>query len=268
MRGQRQNRRPDPLAGDTERGGAGRGPRDHRLQLQRLRHVARGDRDRIGSRRLGRGALRADDRAVQRVRLHLDGDAIHEGNGFDRVFSDRAFRRKHDRVGALEDRLRDVRYLGARRHRRIDHRFQHLRGDDDGLALASCAARDALLNAGHLFQRQFDAEIAARDHQAVRERDDLVEPGQRLRFLDLRHDQRAAIDDRLDLGDVFRTLHEGRRDPIDAEFQGGLEIGMVLGRHRRNRDLGIRQADAFAVRDRAADVDDRDRVSGIGFDDV
>jgi hypothetical protein len=59
------------------------------------------------------------------------------------------FRRQHDGVGALEDRGRDVRDLGARRHRACDHRFQHLRRDDDRLAGAAAGARDLLLDARH-----------------------------------------------------------------------------------------------------------------------
>ena len=37
------------------------------------------------------------------------------------------------------------------------------------------------------------------------------------------------------LGDVLRPLHEGQRDPVDAELEGEGQIGAVLLGHRRDR---------------------------------
>ncbi len=48
-----------------------------------------------------------------------------------------------------------------------DHAFQHLRRDDDRLTGGAGLARDLLLQAGHLLDRHLDAEIAARNHEAV-----------------------------------------------------------------------------------------------------
>ena len=77
----------------------------------------------------------------------------------------------------------------------------------------------------------------------------------RLRLLDLGHDGGAAADHLLGLDDVFGALHERQRDPVDAGGQRRLEIGPVLRRHRRNRQVGIRQADALAVGHAPADHD-------------
>ena len=151
----------------------------------------------------------------------------------------------------------DVGDFGARRHRARDHRFQHLRGDDDRLAGAAAQARHVLLHAGDLFQRHLDAEIAARDHQRIGEIEDIVEPRHRLRFLDLGHHRGAPARDLLRLGDVLRTLNERQRHPIDARFERGFKVGEVFWRERRERNDGVGQADALAVRHFAADLDAR-----------
>ena len=138
------------------------------------------------------------------------------------------FGRQHDSVGAFEHGGRHVRHFGAGRHRRGDHRFQHLRRHDHRLAGAAAGARDLLLDAGHGFQRHLDAEVAARHHQRVGQLDDLVEPGDRLRLLDLRHQQRAAARDLARLGQIVRPLDEGQRHPVDAGCQHGVEVARSL----------------------------------------
>ena len=176
----------------------------------------------------------------------------------DRILARRRFRRQHHGVGAVEDRGGDVGDFGAGRHRARDHRFQHLGRDHHRLAGAAAQPRHFLLHAGHFFQRHFDAEIAARHHQRVGEFENVAEPGDRLRLFDLGHHGGAAARDLLGLGDVFRPLNEGQRDPVDAGIERGFEIGDVLRRQRRHRNDGVGQADALAVRHFAADFDPRD----------
>ena len=201
---------------------------------------ARRSGDGVGAGRLRRRLLRADDGAVGRIVLDLLGDAVHHRHRLDRILPGGQFRRQHHRVGALEDGGRDVGDLGARRHRRSDHRFQHLGRDHHRLAGRARGARHLLLDAGHLFERHFDAEIAARHHQRVGELDDLVEPLHRLRLLDLGHHGGAAARDLLGLGDVLGPLHEGQRDPVDAGVERRLEIGAVLVGERGEREWSSR----------------------------
>jgi hypothetical protein len=47
-------------------------------------------------------------------------------------------------------------------------------------------------------------------------------------------------------------LHEGERDPVDAEAQPKLKIGAVLRGQRRHVEHRAGQIDPFAVRDRPA----------------
>ena len=183
----------------------------------------------------------------------------------DRKLPGRRFRRQHHRVGAVEDRGRDVGHLGAGRHRARDHAFEHLRRHHHRLAGAARGAGDLLLDARHLFQRHFHAEVAARHHQRVGDVDDLVEPVHRLRLLDLGHHGGAAARDLLGLGDVLGPLDERQRDPVDAGVERGFEIGAVLGRQRRERDHGVGQAHALAVGQLAADLDAGDDLLPARF---
>ena len=189
---------------------------------------ARRGGDGVGAGRFRLGALGVDDGAIERIALDLLGDAVHGGDRLDRILPGGGFRRQHDRVGAFEDGGRDVRDLGAGRHRARDHRFEHLGRDHDRLAGAARRARHLLLHARHLFERHLDAEVAARHHQRIGEIEDLVEPMHRLRLLDLGHDGGAAARDLLGFGDVLRPLDEGERHPVDAGVERGLEVGAVL----------------------------------------
>ena len=49
----------------------------------------------------------------------------------------------------------------------LDHRVEHLGGDDDRLGVLPAQLHGALLHQRHLVQRQLDAEVAAGDHDAV-----------------------------------------------------------------------------------------------------
>jgi hypothetical protein len=146
----------------------------------------------------------------------------------DRKLSSRRFCRQHHRVGTFENGGGDVGYFSARRNGRIDHRFQHLRGDHHRFAGAAARARHLFLHAGHFFQRHFHAEISARDHQCVGEIHDFVEAMDRLGLFDLGHDCGTATCDLLCLGEVFRPLDERQRHPVDAGFERCFKVRPVF----------------------------------------
>ena len=104
---------------------------------------------------------------------------------------------------------------------------------------------------GNLLHRHLDAEIAARHHDAVGDLDDLLELGKRRGLLDLGHDRRAPAHQVAGLGDVLGALHEGERNPVDADVERIFEIGAVLVGHGRERNDGIWEADALAAAERA-----------------
>ena len=83
--------------------------------------------------------------------------------------------------------------------------------------------------------------------------DDFGQAFDGLGFLDLGHHRGAAAHELLGLDDVFGPLHERQRDPVDARDERGFEVSAILRRHRRDRQIGVGQADALAVGNAPAD---------------
>ncbi len=106
-----------------------------------------------------------------------------------------------------------------------------------------------------LLKRHFDAKIAARNHEGIGDFHDFFEPGDCLWFLDLGEDQGAVADDLLDLDHIFSALDEGDGDPIDTGFKAREQIGVILRRHRGERDFRIGKAHALPIGDAPGDID-------------
>ena len=137
--------------------------------------------------------------------------------------------------------------------RRGDHRVEHLRRGDRRARELAGLREQVLLDERHELDRQLDAEVAARDHDAVRGADDLVHAVDGLRLLDLRDERQARV--LADELDVLRAAHERQRDEVDADLLARGEVLEVL--LRDGRDLLERAGDveALARRDRAAHLD-------------
>ena len=99
----------------------------------------------------------------------------------------------------------------------------------------------------HLCDRQLDAQIAARHHDALRRLDNLVQIGQRGRFLDLRQYGGAALRQRHSLFDVRGALHKGQSQPVDAKLAGEFQIRLVLVGKRGQRQHHVRHVHALTV---------------------
>ncbi len=116
------------------------------------------------------------------------------------------------------------------------------------------------------FERHFDAEIAAGNHQCVGEFDDLVDALDGLRLFDLRHQADPAAGDLADFGEIFRTLDEGKRDPVDViGCQHGIEIDAVLVRKRADAKQRVGKADALPVGNLGAGNDRRDDALAVAL---
>ena len=148
-----------------------------------------------------------------------------------RVLADRGLAGEHHRVGAVEHRVGHVGGLGPGGPGVLDHRLEHLGGDDDRLGVLPGHLDGALLHQRHLLQRQLDAEVTAGDHDRVEGQHDGLEVVDRLRLLQLGDHRHAAADpvhhlvDELDVGG---RAHERQRDQVDAEPQRELQVVDVL----------------------------------------
>ncbi len=239
---------------DRRRRAAGEGRHEDRPCLERLGDVARGIRHRLPDRRL---LLRLRDLVpVAEARLDRAGDSVHVGDRLERELADRGLAGEHQRAGAVEDGVRDIRSLGARRLRRMDHRLEHLRCRDHRLPALERTQDDPLLQQRHLGRADLDAEVAARDHHAVREAEDVVESRDCLGLLDLRDHvggRPGGLDQRLQRLHVGGGTNERERDEIDAELERELEVVDVLAGQRRDRQRDAGEVDALVGGDDAAD---------------
>ncbi|MNQ50433.1 hypothetical protein D3C85_643780 [compost metagenome] len=182
-------------------------------------------------------------------------DAVHDGDRFQRIVARRGLGRQHQGVGALIDGVGHVGRLSPRRGRRTGHGFQHLRRHDGRHAALAGGAQDLLLGDRHFFRVHLDAQIAARDHDAVAVVEDALKVVQGLGLLDLGQAGRLAVHDALQLGHVLGLLHEAERHPVDAEAQGKGQILAVLGRQGRDGNDSLRHRHALAVRQLGAALD-------------
>ncbi len=128
----------------------------------------------------------------------------------------------------------------------MDHGLEHLSGDNDRPAGLASGARDLLLTSRHLFHRQLDAKVAASDHNAIGEFENLVELAESGRLLDLRHHAGPAANKLASLGHVVVALDERQSNPVHAYARGEFEITPILlgqGRHAYHR---VGKVQAFA----------------------
>ena len=257
LRRQHQDRHRRALARDAPSGRSRHGETGDRRRVHRRRDRLGRLGERVGGGRIGPGHGEMHAVAMRRIAFHRIGDRIHHRHRFDRPVARRAFRRQHDRVGAVIDRGRHVGHFGARRRRRGDHRFEHLRRDDHRAAHPPRGLDDALLQRRHRLRRQLDAQVAARHHHAVALLDDLLEPRHRARLLDLREQRRAPLDQPPCLGKVLGPLDEAQRDPVDALLHGKGQVAAVLLGQRRHRQHHVGHVQPLVVRKRAADLDQR-----------
>ena len=202
--------------------------------------------------------------------LGLGDDLGHHGDGFDGILAGCGLTGEHDGVGAVVDGVGDVGGLGAGGARVLDHRLEHLRGGDDGFAVLGRAANDVLLKRGNFFGGNFDAEIAAGDHDGIGDFEDRVEVLDGLGLFELGDDPCVGVECSeavLYVADVVGGADEGDGDGVDALADSEDEVFFVFFGERRNVDGDTGQVDSLvlaehaAVDDLAGDVDALD-----GFD--
>ena len=200
--------------------------------------------------------------------LDARGDAVENLDAFERIFADGGFAAEHDGVGLLENGVGHVRDLGARGHGRFDHAFEHVRGDDDGFADAQAGFDDAALDDGQFLVRDFDAEIAARDHDAVGFAHDGFQVGDGLLVLDFGDDERrglSLLEQFPQLQQVAGFADERKRDEIHAHFEAEPDVLDVLGGERGQADFDAGQIDVAAAAEFAfGEHFALDLVAGLG----
>mmetsp|Transcript_48733 Transcript_48733/g.109693 ORF Transcript_48733/g.109693 Transcript_48733/m.109693 type:complete len:217 (-) Transcript_48733:317-967(-) len=187
--------------------------------------------------------------------------APHRLHRLARELADGTLPREHHSVTAVKDGIRHIAHLGARRHWRVDHRLHHLRGGDAELVRFVRLLDQKFLSEGHSLKAQLHTHVAARNHQSVRECQNLIDVGERRWLLDLGDDEwplrrrhPLGVHDVNQLLDIGALLHE-RHGHVVNFVQQVLGIIPILGGEGSAVNLQIRHIDALARLERTADRD-------------
>ncbi len=101
------------------------------------------------------------------ILLGFQDDFRHRFGRQNGIFARRGFSREHDGARAVVYGVGNVRNLGSRRTGVVNHGFQHLGGGDDAFSEHTALGNQFFLNGGQLLEGNFDAHIAAADHDAL-----------------------------------------------------------------------------------------------------
>mmetsp|Transcript_3513 Transcript_3513/g.15487 ORF Transcript_3513/g.15487 Transcript_3513/m.15487 type:complete len:311 (-) Transcript_3513:976-1908(-) len=216
--GQHRNRR--AVLGHQSCGAPAVGQHHDERGANFLRRSHRARRERLEGLH-GYGHLREDcleQLVVIDAHLRLATYLAHHPHRVHREGTRRRLPREHHAVGAVEHRVGDVGRLGSRGSRVLHHRLEHLRRRHHGLTRGVTFLDHELLREEDLLGRDLHPEVAARDHDAVAQAEDVVVVAQTLVVLNLGDDPdgRAArvVQHVPDLEDVAALANERRGDEV------------------------------------------------------
>ena len=218
------------LADDARRV-AGSGRRDYCLGVEFVGKLNGGVRNGVRVRMFVLHTLHEENFFVFERLFNPERDLIHHGGGFDGIFSAGSFAAEHDDIRAVKNRVADVGNFRTGRARVNRHALQHLRCDDDGLADSVAFLDDVLLDNRHVFGGNFDAQIAARNHDSVADGNNFVNILDALKVFDFGNNFHVAavLDDKFaNFFHVACTLNETCRDKIHVVFDTEENVFGVL----------------------------------------
>ena len=205
------------------------------------------------------------------VAFDLAGDAGHRFHRFHGEVAHRRLVAQHHGVHALVNGTRHVAHLGARRTRALDHRIEHLSGDNHRTLGANALLDDTPLGIGNRLGGKLHTQVAAGHHDAVRRLDNLVDVVQTLLVLDFRDNLNRApvrVENLLHGGHVAGAAHERVGDEVNVVVHGPLDEAAVLLRNRRKVNRDARHVDALARTHGAAHDEFADQLLGGLFHDT
>ena len=150
--------------------------------------------------------------------------------------------------------------------RAFDHRFEHLRGHDHGLAHDARGVDDVLLQRGNFFGIEFHAQIAARDHHTIGQFENFAQSLYSLRLFNLGAQGPMPAHQAAGFGQIFGTLDKRQGNPVCPMGDGKGEILAIFFGQGRDRNFRIGHVDALAIGYDPANFDRAEDGVGIGAD--
>src|SRR5690348_14175442 len=200
--------------------------------------------------------------------LDAERDAVENLDATQGMLADGGFAAEHDGIRLLINRVGDIRDFGARGHGRFNHAFQHVRRDDDRFALAQAGFDDAALDDGQFLVRNFDPQIAARDHYRIGFAHDVLEIRDGLLVLDFGDDERLFLgiaEQFSELEQIAGFAYERQRDEIHLQFEPELSVRNILRGEGGQAHFDAGQIDVTPAAELAFGEDFAlDLVAGLG----
>ena len=177
------------------------------------------------------------------------GSSGHGGHCFDGVFAVGCLAAEHQRIGVLVDGVGDIGHLGAGRPGILDHRVEHLGGDDNRLLGLDTLLDKTGLYAGNLLLRHLDAQVATGHHHAVCRFEYLVDVVDTLLVLDFGNNLDGTfvlVENGLYVKYILFAAHEGVGDKVDVLLDGIVNVANVALGERGEVDAHARHVDTLA----------------------
>ena len=156
----------------------------------------------------------------------------HDGNCFHRVFPRRRFARKHDRRGAVINRIGHVGNLRSGGADIGDHGFEHLRCNDHAASEQPAFGNDFLLDGRHLHIVDLHSQIAPSYHDTARHFADIFYILYTGTILDLGNDTDVLtvvlVQKLPHLSHVVSCGNKGGSHKINAVFNAEQKVGFIL----------------------------------------
>ena len=181
--------------------------------------------------------------------LDATGNPVEDLDAIDRIFANGGLTAEHNGIGLLEDGIGDISNLSTGRNRILDHRLEHMSGDDDLLADLEGGLEDLALDDREFLHGALDTKIAAGDHHGIGLFDDLGDQLDGTLILDLRDDAGLAVmqgQNPAHLDDVGRLTAEAEGNEIDADLRADGDVGEILLGERGEIDLHPGEIDVAA----------------------
>mmetsp|Transcript_15710 Transcript_15710/g.32480 ORF Transcript_15710/g.32480 Transcript_15710/m.32480 type:complete len:436 (-) Transcript_15710:247-1554(-) len=249
---------------------------NHSLGGDRLGDLFRSDNDGIGG-----GVVVFQNVCVQIapvVGISLDtiDDSLLHRDRFFGVQSCCGFGAQHNGISTIINSSCNIGGFGSSGRWALNHRFQHLCGDDNRLSLLSAFINDRLLQDWNILRRAFYSKITSCHHDSVAQFDQFLQivSVEARGFFDLGHNRwlgfprrDLAVDNFPNFQNVFWLLDKRQSDPIDTNLQHVIQIAAILGCKWTDFENGIGSVDSLAVGNFSGNIDVAHQVIVSLFND-
>lgn len=217
-------------------------------------------------------ALFFDVETYENVRIGAFADGSHGLNGFLWILTLCRFAGKHDCIGTVENCVCNVACFGAGWTWVLLHGLKHLSCGNNELASLVALSDDHLLSEDNVLEWNFNAHVAAGNHDAVGYFEDFIEIIQAFLVFDLGDDldvfAAVLVEELTDTENVFLLADEGCSDKVNFAFAAETEIDFILFSERWKGGDDVWKVNALVFAENARVLNFGDDLVAFDFDNA